>query len=220
MSKSFRRTADAEKWLLLEAGDVLAGRWHDPEAGRSSSRATARNGWHKGVQRSRGRPTTTPRRLWGSNHFAGGFSRKTSPVHHFWHTMEIAVTRYSDREVLYPLSADSVTREVYSREVISSGFWFGDPTFPEPASYSYTSPEHLDSPQLPSSHMKQSGSREATLIWRSTATTMHGPQTIRARRSWSSSKAPIGPERRWPDGTSIGSPLLTASQPSSRRNRV
>lgn len=73
--------------------------------------------------------------------FAGEFSGKTSPVHHFWHTMDIAVSRFSDREVLHPSSIDSVTREAYSREVISSGFWFGDPTFPEPAFYSYTSPE-------------------------------------------------------------------------------
>ncbi|HEX6299214.1 MAG TPA: N-terminal phage integrase SAM-like domain-containing protein, partial [Acidimicrobiia bacterium] len=33
ISKSFRRKADAEKWLLLEEGDVLAGRWHDPQSG-------------------------------------------------------------------------------------------------------------------------------------------------------------------------------------------
>ena len=34
-----------------------------------------------------------------------------------------------------------MTREAYSREVISSGFWFGDPSFPEAAFYSYTAPE-------------------------------------------------------------------------------
>ena len=33
ISKSFRRKADAERWLLLEEGDVLAGRWHDPQSG-------------------------------------------------------------------------------------------------------------------------------------------------------------------------------------------
>jgi ribosomal protein L34 len=33
ISKSFRRKGDAEKWLLLEEGDVLAGRWHDPRSG-------------------------------------------------------------------------------------------------------------------------------------------------------------------------------------------
>ena len=73
--------------------------------------------------------------------FAGRFSGKTSPVHHFWHTFDIAVTRFADVVVDHPATADPVTREAYSREVVSSGFWFGDPTFPEPAFYSYTAPE-------------------------------------------------------------------------------
>ena len=73
--------------------------------------------------------------------FAGEFSGKTSPVHHFWHTMDLAVTRFSDRPVDHPASADSVTKEAYSSEVVSFGFWFGDDSFPEPAFYSYTAPE-------------------------------------------------------------------------------
>jgi hypothetical protein len=73
--------------------------------------------------------------------FAGRFSGKTSPVHHFWHTFDIALTRFSDTAVDQPPSNDPVTREAYSREVISSGFWFGDPTYPAPAFYSYTAPE-------------------------------------------------------------------------------
>lgn len=73
--------------------------------------------------------------------FASGFSGKTSPVHHFWHGFDIAVTRFSDRHVDYSPEVDPVTREAYSREVISSGFWFGDDRFPEPAFYSYTAPE-------------------------------------------------------------------------------
>ncbi len=73
--------------------------------------------------------------------FAGRFSGKTSPVHHFWHTFDIALTRFSDTAVDQQPSVDPVTREAYSREVISSGFWFGDATFPEPAFYSYTAPE-------------------------------------------------------------------------------
>jgi hypothetical protein len=73
--------------------------------------------------------------------FAGRFSGKTSPVHHFWHTFDIALTRFADTVVEQPPSNDPVTREAYSREVVSSGFWFGDPTFPEPAFYSYTAPE-------------------------------------------------------------------------------
>ncbi|HEU0089313.1 MAG TPA: DUF5996 family protein [Pseudonocardiaceae bacterium] len=73
--------------------------------------------------------------------FAGRYWGKTSPVHHFWHTLDIAVTRFSDREIDQPPDVDPVTREAYSREVISFGFWFGDEKFPEPAFYSYTAPE-------------------------------------------------------------------------------
>lgn len=74
--------------------------------------------------------------------YAAGYSGKTSPVHHFWHTFDIAVSRFSDRHVAQGPSTDPVTREAYSREVISSGFWFGDErSYPEPAFYSYTAPE-------------------------------------------------------------------------------
>ncbi|HSK91528.1 MAG TPA: DUF5996 family protein [Euzebyales bacterium] len=73
--------------------------------------------------------------------FAARFSGKTSPVHHFWHTFDIAVTRFSERRIDHPPEVDPVTREAYSREVISSGFWFGDEQSPAPAFYSYTAPE-------------------------------------------------------------------------------
>jgi hypothetical protein len=73
--------------------------------------------------------------------FASRFSGKVSPVHHFWHTFDIAHTRFSDRQVDQPPTADPVTREAYSRAVISFGFWFGDDRFAEPAFYAYTAPE-------------------------------------------------------------------------------
>jgi Family of unknown function (DUF5996) len=73
--------------------------------------------------------------------FAGRYSGKTSPVHHFWHTFDIALTRFADTVVEQPPTTDPVTREAYSREVVSSGFWFGDPSYPDPAFYSYTAPE-------------------------------------------------------------------------------
>ncbi|MBZ9645617.1 DUF5996 family protein [Streptomyces sp. PSKA30] len=73
--------------------------------------------------------------------FAAGYSGKTSPVHHFWHTFDIAHSRFSGRRIDQPRQADPVTREAYSCEVISFGFWFGDDTFTEPAFYSYTAPE-------------------------------------------------------------------------------
>ncbi len=73
--------------------------------------------------------------------FTGRSYAKSSPVHHFWHTFDLAVTRFSDKRVEKPGTVDSVTREAYSHEVISSGFWFGDDNVPEPAFYSYTAPE-------------------------------------------------------------------------------
>ncbi|MFE5400623.1 DUF5996 family protein [Streptomyces sp. NPDC056580] len=73
--------------------------------------------------------------------FAAGYSGKSSPVHHFWHTFDIAHSRFSGRQIDHPRQVDPVTREAYSREVISFGFWFGDDTFTEPAFYSYTAPE-------------------------------------------------------------------------------
>ncbi|MGQ4268931.1 DUF5996 family protein [Nocardiopsis changdeensis] len=73
--------------------------------------------------------------------FASGFSGKTSPVHHFWHTFDIAVTRFSPEPVRQPREAGGLVREAYSREVVSSGFWFGDDKTPEPCFYSYTAPE-------------------------------------------------------------------------------
>jgi Family of unknown function (DUF5996) len=63
--------------------------------------------------------------------FADRFSGKTSPVHHFWHAFDIAGTRFADVFVAQPPSVDAVTREAYSREVVSFGFWVGNPTFPE-----------------------------------------------------------------------------------------
>jgi len=73
--------------------------------------------------------------------FAARFEGKVSPVHHFWHSFDLAHTRFSDRHIDQPSTVDPVSREAYSREVISFGFWFGDDRFPEPAFYGYTAPE-------------------------------------------------------------------------------
>jgi hypothetical protein len=72
--------------------------------------------------------------------FSGWFSGKTSPVHLFWHSLDLAVTRFSGRPAP-PIKADIVTQEAYSEEVISFGFWAGDDNVPDAAYYSYTSPE-------------------------------------------------------------------------------
>ncbi|MGH3824202.1 MAG: DUF5996 family protein [Pseudonocardiaceae bacterium] len=100
--------------------------------------------------------------------FASGFSGKISPVHHFWHTFDVALTRFSDRRIDHPPDVDPVTREAYSREVISFGFWFGDDNFPAPAFYSYTAPEPtglIDEPLQPAAArwVEQRGGRLAVL---------------------------------------------------------
>ncbi|MFE7796588.1 DUF5996 family protein [Nocardia sp. NPDC057440] len=73
--------------------------------------------------------------------FSATFSGKISPVQLFWHTFDLAVQRFSERQIDMPATVDSVTREAYSREVISAGFWFGDDKMPQPTFYSYTAPE-------------------------------------------------------------------------------
>jgi uncharacterized protein DUF5996 len=73
--------------------------------------------------------------------FAGRWNGKTSPVHAFWHTMDIAVTRFSGRPADLPAEVDPVTREAYSHEVVSFGFWFGDDVIGAPAFYAYAAPE-------------------------------------------------------------------------------
>ena len=73
--------------------------------------------------------------------FAGRFAGKTSPVQLYWHSFDLAVTRFSGKRVSLPEDTDPVTREAYSHEVISFGFWPGDRNVREPAFYSYTAPE-------------------------------------------------------------------------------
>jgi hypothetical protein len=73
--------------------------------------------------------------------FAGRFTGKQSPPHLFWHTFDLAMARYSGRRAPDRPEADHVTREAYSHEVISFGFWAGDDNMPAPAYYSYTWPE-------------------------------------------------------------------------------
>jgi hypothetical protein len=72
--------------------------------------------------------------------FGGWFNGKTSPVHLFWHSFDLAVTRFSGRPAP-PIEADPVTQEAYSQEVISFGFWAGDDNVGDAAYYSYTAPE-------------------------------------------------------------------------------
>lgn len=78
--------------------------------------------------------------------FRSGFLGKASPSHFFWGSFDLAVTRFSGRQApLHPGGVpglpDEVTREAYSHEVSSAGFWPGSETFPQAAFYSYAYPE-------------------------------------------------------------------------------
>jgi hypothetical protein len=78
--------------------------------------------------------------------FRSGFLGKASPVHLFWGGFDLAVTRFSGRLAPrhpggIPGLSDRVTREAYSHEVSSAGFWPGSDLFPRPAFYSYAYPQ-------------------------------------------------------------------------------
>ncbi len=72
--------------------------------------------------------------------FRARFVGKCSPIHFFWGSFDLAVTRFSGRRAALPSDVDPLTREAYSHEVISCGFWPGDRSFPHAAFYSYTKP--------------------------------------------------------------------------------
>lgn len=73
--------------------------------------------------------------------FRARFQGKSSPVHFFWGSFDLAVTRFSGRAAPPRPGADAITREAYSHEVISAGFWPGNGGFGTPAFYAYASPE-------------------------------------------------------------------------------
>jgi len=75
--------------------------------------------------------------------FRAKFIGKSSPVHFFWGSFDLAVTRFSGRRAPERPGADPVTQEAYSHEVSSLGFWPGGPKVPGPAFYSYMAPEPL-----------------------------------------------------------------------------
>jgi Family of unknown function (DUF5996) len=86
--------------------------------------------------------------------FRSRFIGKCSPVHFFWGAPDLAVTRFSGRRAPehpggIPNLPDLVTREAYSHEVSSCGFWPGGGTTPYPAFYAYAYPEPTGFPGVP-----------------------------------------------------------------------
>jgi hypothetical protein len=74
-------------------------------------------------------------RAWGTS-----FLGKVSPVHFFWGSFDLAVTRFSGRPAPPRPGADSIQREAYSHEVISAGFWPGNGGYGAAAFYCYAAP--------------------------------------------------------------------------------
>jgi hypothetical protein len=72
--------------------------------------------------------------------FRAGFLGKVSPVHFFWGSFDLAVTRFSGRRAPERPGADAITREAYSHEVSSVGFWPGGGDVKGAAFYSYAAP--------------------------------------------------------------------------------
>ena len=78
--------------------------------------------------------------------FRAGFAGKASPVHFWWGSFDLAVSRFSGRKAPphpggMPGLPDRIAREAYSHEVSSAGFWAGGATAAEPFFYSYIYPE-------------------------------------------------------------------------------
>lgn len=73
--------------------------------------------------------------------FRARFIGKSSPVHFFWGSFDLAVTRFSGRRAPERPGADKMTREAYSHEVSSAGFWPGASGISDAAFYSYAAPE-------------------------------------------------------------------------------
>jgi hypothetical protein len=104
--------------------------------------------------------------------FRSGFLGKSSPVHFFWGSFDLAVTRFSGRRAPERNDSDPVLRkimrEAYSHEVISAGFWPGGGGVDDPAFYAYAAPQPQGfekQPVLPSAAFYHSGMGEYILMY-------------------------------------------------------
>jgi hypothetical protein len=100
--------------------------------------------------------------------FRGRFIGKSSPVHFFWGSFDMAVTRFSGRRAPERPGADRITREAYSHEVISAGFWPGGGDVNGAAFYAYAAPEpegFAKSAVKPAQAFYQQGLKEFLLMY-------------------------------------------------------
>ncbi len=100
--------------------------------------------------------------------FRGRFIGKASPVHFFWGSFDLAVTRFSGRRAPERVGADPITREAYSHECSSAGFWPGGGGVTEAAFYSYAAPEpegYASYSVSPAAAFYHTGMREFILMY-------------------------------------------------------
>jgi hypothetical protein len=100
--------------------------------------------------------------------FRAGFIGKNSPVHFFWGSFDLCVTRFSGRRAPERAGADAVTREAYSHEVISAGFWPGGGEINGAAFYVYAAPEpagFAERPVLPAEAFYHPQMKEFLLMY-------------------------------------------------------
>jgi hypothetical protein len=100
--------------------------------------------------------------------FRSQFIGKSSPVHFFWGSFDLAVTRFSGRKAPEKPGADPITREAYSHEVSSVGFWPGGGGIADPAFYSYMAPQpdgFRDAKVLPDAARYDAGLGEFILMY-------------------------------------------------------
>lgn len=132
--------------------------------------------------------------------FRGEFIGKSSPVHFFWGSFDLAVSRFSGRPAPshpggVPNLADWVTREAYSHEVFSAGWWPGNEAFPKPAfyAYAYPEPEGFAEVQVASGGRYHPDLREFVLPWpNSGSSTVEAEETLAFLRSAYSAAADLG----------------------------
>ena len=114
--------------------------------------------------------------------FSGWYCGKTSPVQLFWHSFDLAVTRFGGKRAPAMAGADAVTQEAYSHEVVSFGFWAGDDDVREPTYYSYTAPEPdglRDRPLHPAdAFWAEQGSGSLALLRYEAVRTADGPRQV------------------------------------------
>ena len=130
--------------------------------------------------------------------FRGRFMGKASPVHFFWGSFDLAVTRFSGRRAPEREGADPITREAYSHECSSAGFWPGGGEIAGAAFYSYAAPEPpgYGSYSVPPPAFYHQGMREYILMM-----TISARRTRRARPCWTFCRPLTTRRPAWATGT-------------------